>query len=711
MPAIPTLRSNGLIPSILILQATVYFVIYADIPVARVVVCFLYLLFVPGIVILKLLALKTLDTSEKTLFSVGLSIAFLMFIGVAINELGKLAFLNPLSLNSLILSINTILLLIAFIGNRRTDSGSAHTPQLKLSRYLFPILLSISLLLLGSYGIFIVNYSGNNLFILLLILTISIIVPLVFLKEKVIPSNLYPFLLLTIFICTLFFVSSGYSLITKYVTGNGDQWHEYYSFEITGHFWNSAFHVPDLAATSTYSMISVTILPVIFSTITEMDSSLLFKFLYPLIASFIAIGTYKLYKTQADNKTAFLATFFLITISVGKGMGPSKQEIAQLFYVLLFLLLLKKDISTSKRSILLIIFGAALVISHYSLSYIFLFTMVASVLIFVVLDYRKTGQIRTSQAKMPLTILLILLVMAFSWYIFLNGSAIFNNLIETKNTVSNNLNQFFNIESRGTALQGLGLVQTPTIYSRISSALFILTEFFVLIGFVKLLTHGNQTSKFSTEYTIFAALNMAIIAVSILLPRIADTFLMERFYQTTLILLAPLAVIGGRALLEFVLKHRFQKFYTIALVFAVFIPLFLFQTGFVYEVTRDESYSLPLGIYRWDAGRLYEYIVTTQEVVGAQWIPQHANLSNISVYSDRAAISQVLRAYGLISSIQGYVLSNTTEPASNALTYLADITLISKGYVFDASVISPVFEKQDKIYSNGNCEIYKVCAP
>jgi uncharacterized membrane protein len=664
------------------------------------VVGFLYLLFVPGIIILRLLELKTLDTSDKILFSVGLSIAFLMLIGVAINELGKLAFVNPLSLNLLILSINTILLLIAFIGNRRTDSSLAHAPQSKLSIYLFLILLSISLLLLGSYGAFMVNYSGNNLFILLLILAISIIVPLAFLKEKIIPSNFYPFLLLIIFVCTLFFVSAGYSLITQYITGTGDQWFEYYNFKLTGHFWNS-----NLAVTPTYSMISVTILPVIFSTITEIDNSLLFKFLYPIVASFIAIGTYKLYQTQTDNKTAFLATFFLITISIGKGMGPSKQLIANLFYVLLFLLLLKKDISPSKRTILLIIFGSALVISHYSLTYTFLLTMLASSLVIVLLDYRKTGHIPTSQAKIPLTFVLIFSTIAFSWYIFVNASATFNLLGQEMETITNNLNQFFNLESRGTALKGFGLVETPTIYHRISSALFILTEFFLLLGFIKLLTRRNQTSKFSIEYKIFATSNIAIIAIALLLPRVADTFLMERFYQTSLIILAPLAVIGGKAMFEFILKHRFQKFYTIALVFVVFIPLFLFQTGFVYEVTRQQSFSLA-GMYRWDALQLYGYIVNTQEVVGAQWIPQHANLSNIAVYSDPTSIGNVLTGYGLINGSQLYYLSNTTRPTSNTLIYLGEIDLISKGYIFNSSAISPILENQNKIYSNGDSEVY-----
>lgn len=695
------------------MQIIVYFVVFADIPVARIVVCFLYLMLVPGIVILKLLALKNLDVAEKALFSVGLSVAFLMFMGVILNEIAKLAFTSPLSLNLLLFSINTTILLMSFIGARHDDSTLALAPQTKYSKLLFLILLSISLLLLGSYGIIVVNTSGNSLFLLLLIFAISIVISLVFLSEKIIPSNLYPLILFVICICMLLFVSST-SLITKYITGSGDQWIEYYAFRLTeiNHFWNSAL-APSPQTSSlfpTYSTISVTILPLVFSTITGLDGSSIFKLLYPLIVGFLALGSYKLYQTQTDNKAAFLATFFLITISVGKGLGSSKQMVASLFYVSLFLLLLRKEFSASKRSILVIIFATGLVISHYALGYIFLFTVLFAFLIFALMNYGKTGKF-SSHRTISLTLVLVLLAIAFSWYIFVNSSATFNLLRDEVNTVTSNLGQFFNPESRGTALQGLGLVQTTSIFNSISSAFFILTEFLLVIGFIKLIASKDKTSRFSIEYKVIAALNMAIIAMNLLLPVIADTFLMSRFYQTTLIILAPLAVLGGKTIVELLPKPSFRKLYASLLVFMVFIPLFLFQTGFVYEVTRVQSSSLPLSMHRWSGVELYGYVVDAQEVAGAQWIPKYANVTNIVLYSDGVSIYNVLTGYGMIGRGRAFYLLNTTRPTSNELIYLANRDLISKGYIFNASEISPIVENQDKIYANGECEIYKGYSP
>ena len=716
MSATRSWKSYGFVALVLILQIIVYFVVYANVLIARTAVCLLYLMFVPGIAILKLLELKNLDTAEKALFSTGLSIAFLMLIGLIINEIGRLAFTNPLSLNLLLISINTVVLLISLIATRRGGSSLPRLPQLKRSEWLFSILLTVSLFVLGSYAAVMVNTPGGSFLsscaLLLLIIAASIAVSSVLLWEKTSFSRLYPWVLFVILGCMLIFFGA---LITRYIAGTGDGWIEFQAFRLTQTkgFWDYSAAPSPYSGTlfPTYSMMSVTILPVIFSTVSGLDSSLVAKLLYALIVSFLALGAYKLYQTQTENKAAFLATFFLITISVGKGFGSYKQQIAQVFYVSLFLLLFKKDISSSKKSILFIILSAGLVLSHYALTYIFLYTVVIAFLILALMDYRKTGRFLTHQTRIPATLVLILLTVTFSWYIFANASTTFNLLSQELNTVTSNLNQFFNLEARGTALQGLGAAENPTIFNSISSALFYLTEFFLVLGFIKLLTSKNRHLGFSTEYKVIAALNMAIIAINILLPKIADTFLMSRFYQTTLIILAPLAVLGGKTIIELIPKPHFRKHYASLLVFIVFLPLFLFQTGFVYEVAKVQSYSLPLSMYRWSAPNLYGYVVDTQEVSGAQWLPEYANLTSVFIYSDIVSQYNVLTGYGLIEPGRVNQLSNTTIPTSNDFIYLSNIDLISQGYIFNISGISPILENQNKLYSNGHCEIYKGCTP
>jgi uncharacterized membrane protein len=709
------LRLNSFAVSILILQVIVYFVTYANIPIARVIICFMYLLFVPGIVILKLLMCEVFDISEKILLSVGLSIAFLMFFGLLTNELGKLVSGNPLSLNPLILSVNSALLLLTLFTLRGSvqHSSSLHQEKTKISRGLLPILLSICLLLSGSYGIFLVNYSGYNLFLFILIVEIVTVVTLVLLKEKFFPSQWRSFLIWIIYICALLFLSTaGYVLVTRYIIWLGDQWNEYYCFRLTGQLWNPMFYVPSITTTSTYSMLSVTILPAIFSNITAMDTSMLFKLLFPIVTSFTAIGAYKLYKTQTDSKTAFLATFFLISIGAFKGIGPSKQEIAQLFYTLLFLLLLKRGIPKLKRTVLLIIFGSALIVSHYSLSYIFLFIIVSSVSILALLEYRKGGQ--TIKIKSLFIFCLFFSTATFSWYIYINKSAVFSHLCEAIERVVSDLNQFFNPHSRGTALQGLGLVETPTIFHKISSALFILTEIFLVFGFIKLL-RDRKDSSFSIEYKIFATVNMGIIAINVLLPRIADTFLMERFYQTTLIILAPLAVIGGKALLELLLKQLFKKAYIDIVVILIFILLFIFQAGFVYEITGSSTWSLSLSKHRTSYVELYRKFgcIDDYYAYGADWLSNNipSIFLNRYIHADDYARRTELRGYAMIYG--GYVglLSNVTQLKPGDFVYLNPSntvggTVIGERYTWSVNDLH-FLDDLNKVYENGGSEIYK----
>lgn len=710
-------KSKGFLFLLLASQIVVYFVVYGNIPFARATICFLYLMFIPGIVILKLLSLKNLDNVEKVLFSVGLSIAFLMFVGLIVNEIGRLVSTTPLSLNFLLVSINTATLLIALIVTKRGGANLPHLPE--LTQWLFPILLCISFFVLGSIGILIMNISGNSFLLLVLIIAISAAVPLVLVSEKIFPSRWYPLILFCIGICALYFLSAGTELITKYMIGNGDQWLEFYTFKLTAikGFWNPtatfSSYTP-IPFPEYYSMISLTILPTIFSLITGLDSSLLFKLLYPFVVSFLVLGAYKLYKTQIGNKEAFIAVFFLIIVSVGQGWGPSRQQIAELFYVLLFLLLFMKNISPFKRNVLFIVFSVGLVFSHYSLAYLFMMTLVVAYFILVLIDYKSLGSKRmfsNKSQKITASLVLICMSITFFWYIFVDSSAGLTIILQTVQTVTSELNQFFNIGSRGTALSGLGLAQAPNIFHSLGTAFFIGSEFLLAVGFVAIILNRKKAYSFSKEYKVIAAVNMLIIALNILLPGLANTLLMQRFYQTTLIILAPLAVLGGKALIELIPKPNFRKIYPLFLVFVIFIPLFLFQSGFVYEVAKVPGPSASLSMYRWSNLELYNYIVNDQEVNGAQWLAKYTNTTNIFVYSDAISRTNVLIAYGMMEIGRVDILSNTTTLTSDDYVYLANIDLINNGEIFNGTNITLILQNQNVIYSNGQCEICEGSAP
>jgi uncharacterized membrane protein len=671
-------------------------------------------MFIPGMAILKLIKIKNFDAAEKALFSLGLSLSFLMFLGLIINEIGKLAFTNSLTSPLLLLSINVAILMISLKTIKHDFQSLQCSQQLERSERLFLLALTILFLVLGPCGVYLVIISGNS-FLLLLMITICVIVISFVFLTRIISNRIYSSVLLIVCVCMMFFATP--VLIIKYIGRVGDGPIEFYAFrqtEIKG-FWDSTLAPSPYAWNlfPTYSMLSTTILPMIFSAITGADGSLVFQLIYPFVVAFLPLGAYKLYQTQTNDKSALLAAFFFFTVSFSKGWGSYKQQIAQIFYILLFLLILKKDISPWKRKILFIIFNISLVVSHYALALIFLFTIFLTFLILAMIDFIKTTHFsRVFQTKISRLLLLIFLTFTFSWYTFVNAAATFNLINEDFALVFNDLSQFFNLESRGTALQGLGFVETPTIYHRASSALFIFTEFLIVIGFLKLLTRENKNSKYNTEYKVIASINMAIISVNILLPKLADTLLMSRFYQTTLIILAPLAILGGETIIKFIIRPNLHKFSISLLTITVFIPFFLFQTGVVYEIAKVQNYSFALSMYRWDEITLYNSVTNIQEVTGAQWLHKHYDISEISLYSDQILRDSVLTGYGLIERGRVQVLSNTTILTGKEFVYLgrASLNIIDGEDIYNSS-ISKMLESQNKIYSNGNCDIFKCSTP
>ena len=60
------------------------------------------------------------------------------------------------------------------------------------------------------------------------------------------------------------------------------------------------------------AMLSITILPTVYSNMLGMDPELVFKIIYPLIFAFVPIALYALWKPYIGKKFAFLASFLFM---------------------------------------------------------------------------------------------------------------------------------------------------------------------------------------------------------------------------------------------------------------------------------------------------------------------------------------------------------------------------------------------------------------
>jgi uncharacterized membrane protein len=97
-------------------QAIVCFSIILDITFVRQVLGFIFLVFIPGFLLLRVFRIERPHLSETVVLSVGLSLAFLMMIGFVMNALGSFSNLNaPLATAPTFITINIIVACLSII--------------------------------------------------------------------------------------------------------------------------------------------------------------------------------------------------------------------------------------------------------------------------------------------------------------------------------------------------------------------------------------------------------------------------------------------------------------------------------------------------------------------------------------------------------------------------------------------------------------------
>ena len=189
---------------LLMLQLVFLGLVFLDIPFSRQAFVPLYLLFVPGFVILKVLNFRKLQRLDAILFSVGFSIAFLMVVGLIVNELGlEIGFSAPLSAIPLMIAINLALLLFSLLFLRKNQ-----VPKVKIIDFIGVVsktplaILFLCLPFLTVIGSIWNNVYGNNLILLIVIASITLLFVLGLSSKKLLPPKLYPLAVLAIALAT-----------------------------------------------------------------------------------------------------------------------------------------------------------------------------------------------------------------------------------------------------------------------------------------------------------------------------------------------------------------------------------------------------------------------------------------------------------------------------------------------------------------------------
>ena len=641
---------TSFLKTIFVIQILFLIIILLDnwgwyIPILRQIIPLVYLLFVPGILILRIIKVHNISTAEVLLYSTGLSITSVMFIGFTINLFYPLlGVLNPISLWPLIITVSVFVMLLSILSYWR-DKDYANPDFIDSNVLLSPYVLFLFLLpFTAIFGTYLMNLYKINILISVLFILIFFVV-ILFAYNKI-PRKLYPFTIIIISISLLFQTS----LISNYVTGFDIQG-EYYlaTLVVKNALWNFNLN-------SDYnSLLSDTVLPPILSIILKLDLDWIFKIIYPLLYSVVPLGLYIIFKKQTSERIAFLSSFFFMSFYVfyTEMLALARQEIAEIFLVLLILVMITGKMSNVNRSFLLIIFGLSLVASHYGISYFYMFSLL---IVYILILFNEHYNIRNrfnqffrinkavivknkiSKNKIiSFTFVLFFIITALSWYMYTSSETSLIIFISLIKILANSITtQFLNPSS----VQGLAVIQQsfPPLQALLRYGEYLI-ELFIVIGVISIFLRDGM--KFRREYLAFILINILIQIASVSVPYFSNALDTERLYHITLIFLAPACIIGGLTTLDII--YRVLTYFKIQIknsndnkikVLSIYFTLFLlFSSGFLFYWTNENSNSIAFNS-TYDSANY-----NIMEIQGANWLNTYGfNLSNEAENNSNSSI-------------------------------------------------------------------------
>ena len=632
---------------------------------------------VPGFLIQKIFRIERNTVVHTVFFSIGLSVAFLLIVGAFINALGSLnLLLNPLSTVPSAVIVNVIVLLMVVISYFK---GKGSKPLDLRGLKFWPLLTLFVLPVLSLIGVLLVRYYNNNILLISIIIAIA-----VFLLSSVVSSKAsskmslyYPLIIVSIALSLLL----SQSLMSNYMYGDDIQ-SEFNTFMATKNisYWNFQYS-SYYQQSSDNSMMGITIFPTLLSNLLNIDPSWVFKLVFPVLFSLVPLGLYLLYRKYWTERISFISTIFFIAnfVFFMVILTNAKQMIGELFYITLFLILFSETMVSNRNTWIVFMFAfVGLLVSHYSMTYVFLFCI--SFIWLGTKLFWKSAKTRISSFFIAFPFCLTFLWYAYVvWPSYGSGNP-FGKLVGVfETTISRFAEELFSPVSRGGDVQAaIGLISRPSLLHYVGTILYDVTILLIFIGFIALIVKWKK-GKFDSALLSIVSLNVFLLIAAVAIPRFAGFLELGRLYHILLIFLSPLFVIGSKAIVNILhIKHRKGSIDTnrqkkigggLLLASLVLVAFFIFQTGLVYEIAKDpvpSSFALSKqAMEKYDFGLIHE-----SDVFSALWLTQYGQIENMFTFTDTVSLQHVLTSYSTIDRSMMLLLWNSTEMRIYDGTYI-----------------------------------------
>lgn len=723
----------------------------------REIIGFLIALYIPGTIFLRLLNLETKNYGKIFLYTIGTSLFILMSMGFLINTLYPLFGIEtPLSFESIIITLTSFIIIFSFLcylKDRQSKKGVSKGLDNIKHNYLkvnlkslisIPTLFPILIPILSILGAYMLNVYQSNILTIIMILLIALLAFTVSIN-KLIPTKTYPLIIFAISLALVLHKS----LITNYIWGwdiNG----EYFLANqiLLNSYWNVNFP-------SNYnSMLSVMILAPILSNVIKLNLVWIMKIVYPFLFSLVPTGLYYVYYKQTCPKIAFFSAFFFMILFTfyTEMLSVARQQVAELFLVLLLMLLVSDDLDKFKKSLLTVVFGLSIIVSHYGLSYLLMIILIISALTLYILDKNLINRFFTSFYKLnminmifkPIStlsnstlnqkfsykeptimekieeyqekkqnhliitsfFLSLFILFILIWYLYTSNSSIFQSFMDIWQSIISNLYSFMD----PTNTQGLSLVvQTQTtLIKNIHKYLYLFSEFLIFIGVLSLLL-GMDGMKFKEEYKALSIASLIILIAGIVLPLFSSQMNTSRLYHIALIFLAPFCILGiikSMEILKILFKVDFSK-HSLFKAISIFLIIFLFfDTGLMYQIL-DPAQTTSIAL-----NPSYDFPKFNQkEVTAGNWLsntkydyPVYADKNRASVLRSMMSVIEIPYYFDLVNN-QSYIFLGTWNVEKDQILVY---NMIGSNIIINETYFSPIniLKGRSKIYDNGGAEIY-----
>ena len=740
----------GLIENFLVLFDIQYFYL-------RAIFSFIFLISIPGLLIMLMLKVRKIGFWEYLVYTIGLSIAFLIFGGLAVNWILPWLHITdkPLSLIPLLISFDIFLSLFGLIAYKRNKDISLKIRLPKpdwLNRIFF--IIPMIFLLLSILGAITLNNGGPNYLTIIMLGGIVLYILGVVLFRKILDQSIYPWAIFMISLSLLLM----YSLRSWHIIG-WDINLEYKIFRLTesNYLWSSTIVNNDYNA-----CLSITILPTILHNFLNINSEYVFKLLYPLLFTEVPLTIYLLSKRYTTNIAAFLASFFFIIQPTFYGTMPAlaRQEVAFIYFSLILFTLFTNNIRFGTKNILVLLFGASMIVSHYSTSYIALtliiFTYIVRKIFNINSNLIKHKILQNNpNYKIRLKIILILIIFTFIWNTQLTNS--FNSFTETIHYTLMNMNKTFTEEMKSTSLKSLFFYSdssytndqlnlfienhipwyleannikpilnnekytltikprtsfyTRNIFAQLVKYIYLFVKFIItlslLFGFIYLVyIYKKDKTKIDIEYIYLSSIGVFLILLILVLPYLSIAYNFERLLQQNLIFLSLIIVFGIQLLFKYLRKIKY------IIISIIFIIYFIYLSGVLVPILGGSN-----SLFLRNNGIEYDsYYTHNVEIQAIFWLDKYSDSKN-NLYADRFAELKIdaysKKNYRIVPYIipdvinrSGYIYTSYT----NIMEEIASIDerqYFMKGVAFTNYPFDFINNNKSLIYNNGGAKIYR----